>query len=141
MKRNLMLCFVINALFSTSAMALTLNDARTQGRVGETYNGYLVALKADTETQMLVKRINESRNKSYQQLAMKNNLPVAEVEKLAGQKLVAKAKPGEYIRGINGMWLQNNKSVFVEKISLVVPPEIFNINCNAIENYFSFNFI
>ncbi|ENU2888973.1 TPA: YdbL family protein [Escherichia coli] len=106
MKRNLMLCFVINALFSTSAMALTLNDARTQGRVGETYNGYLVALKADTETQMLVKRINESRNKSYQQLAMKNNLPVAEVEKLAGQKLVAKAKPGEYIRGINGMWLQ-----------------------------------
>lgn len=31
MKRNLMLCFVINALFSTSAMALTLNDARTQG--------------------------------------------------------------------------------------------------------------
>ncbi|WP_252369759.1 YdbL family protein [Escherichia coli] len=106
MKRNLMLCFVINALFSTSAMALTLNDARTQGRVGETYNGYLVALKADTETQMLVKRINESRNKSYQQLAMKNNLPVAEVEKLAGQKLVAKAKLGEYIRGINGMWLQ-----------------------------------
>nr|WP_263476512.1 YdbL family protein [Escherichia coli] len=106
MKRNLRLCFVINALFSTSAMALTLNDARTQGRVGETYNGYLVALKADTETQMLVKRINESRNKSYQQLAMKNNLPVAEVEKLAGQKLVAKAKPGEYIRGINGMWLQ-----------------------------------
>ncbi|HCP6340095.1 TPA: YdbL family protein [Escherichia coli] len=106
MKKNLMLCFVINALFSTSAMALTLNDARTQGRVGETYNGYLVALKADTETQMLVKRINESRNKSYQQLAMKNNLPVAEVEKLAGQKLVAKAKPGEYIRGINGMWLQ-----------------------------------
>ncbi|MDF2151084.1 YdbL family protein [Escherichia coli] len=106
MKRNLMLCFVINALFSTSAMALTLNDARTQGRVGETYNGYLVALKADTETQMLVKRSNESRNKSYQQLAMKNNLPVAEVEKLAGQKLVAKAKPGEYIRGINGMWLQ-----------------------------------
>lgn len=106
MKRSLILCFVINALFSASAMALTLDDARTQGRVGETYNGYLVALKADTETQMLVKRINESRNKSYQQLAMKNNLPVAEVEKLAGQKLVAKAKPGEYIRGINGMWLQ-----------------------------------
>ncbi len=106
MKRSLILCFVINALFSTSAMALTLDDARTQGRVGETYNGYLVALKADTETQMLVKRINESRNKSYQQLAMKNNLQVAEVEKLAGQKLVAKAKPGEYIRGINGMWLQ-----------------------------------
>lgn len=55
---------------------------------------------------MLVKTINESRKKSYQKLAIKNNLPVAEVEKLAGQKLVAKAKPGEYIRGINGMWLQ-----------------------------------
>lgn len=68
MKRNLMLCFVVNALFSASAMALTLDDARIQGRVGETYNGYLVALKTDAETQMLVKRINESRKKSYQQL-------------------------------------------------------------------------
>lgn len=106
MKRSLILYFVINALFSASAMALTLDDARTQGLVGETYNGYLVALKADTETQMLVKTINESRKKSYQKLAIKNNLPVAEIEKLAGQKLVAKANSGEYIRGINGMWIQ-----------------------------------
>lgn len=47
-----------------------------------------------------------NRVKELSKTRHKNNLPVAEVEKLAGQKLVAKAKPGEYIRGINGMWLQ-----------------------------------
>ncbi len=33
-------------LFSVQAMALTLNEARQQGRVGETQSGYIAALKA-----------------------------------------------------------------------------------------------
>ncbi|EOI5795860.1 DUF1318 domain-containing protein, partial [Cronobacter malonaticus] len=26
--------------------------------------------------------------------------------KMAGQKLVARSKPGEYVRGINGQWIK-----------------------------------
>ena len=44
-------------------MALTLNEARSQGRVGETLNGYLVALETDAETQALVRDINEAKYK------------------------------------------------------------------------------
>ena len=106
MKRNLMLCFVINALFNASAMALTLDDARTQGRVGETFYGYLVALKTDAETEKLVTDINAERKASYQQLAKQNNVSVDDIAKLAGQKLVARAKPGEYVQGINGKWVR-----------------------------------
>lgn len=87
-------------------MALTLVEARTQGRVGEIYNGYLVALVHDAETQILVREINEARKANYQQLAKQNNVSVDDIEKLAGQKLVARAKSGEYVQGINGKWLR-----------------------------------
>ncbi|AFD58566.1 YdbL family protein [Salmonella enterica subsp. enterica serovar Infantis] len=86
--------------------ALTLDEARTQGRVGETLNGYLVALKNDAETQKLVLDINHARRASYQQLADSNHLPVDEVAKMAGQKLVERARPGEYVQGINGKWMR-----------------------------------
>ena len=88
------------------AATLTLNDARAQGRVGETLSGYLAPVQLDAETLALVNRINAARTESYQQLADSNNLPVDEVAKMAGQKLVARAQPGEYVKGINGKWLK-----------------------------------
>ncbi|EPF0143534.1 YdbL family protein [Enterobacter hormaechei] len=88
------------------AATLTLNDARAQGRVGETLSGYLATVQHDAETLALVNRINAARTESYQQLADSNNLPVDEVAKMAGQKLVARAQPGEYVKGINGKWLK-----------------------------------
>ncbi|WP_411914224.1 YdbL family probable chaperone protein [Pseudocitrobacter cyperus] len=93
-------------LFSVQTMALTLNEARQQGRVGETQNGYIAALKQDKETAALVQNINQARSQSYQQLAETNNIPVNEVAKLAGKKLIAKAQPGEYVQGINGKWVR-----------------------------------
>ncbi|HFQ8224911.1 TPA: YdbL family protein [Citrobacter freundii] len=106
MKRTLLLATLILSLLSGSALALTLNEARTEGRVGETYSGYLVALKQDAQTQALARDINKARSVSYQQLAESHNLPVDEVAKMAGQKLVERAKPGEYVQGINGKWLR-----------------------------------
>lgn len=106
MKKQLAVFMVALSLLSGNVWALTLGEARTQGRVGETLNGYLVALKTDAETQTLVSEINKARNASYQQLAESNNIPADEVAKMAGQKLVARAKPGEYVQGINGKWLR-----------------------------------
>ncbi|WP_407195462.1 YdbL family protein [Citrobacter farmeri] len=106
MKKTFILATLILSLLSGSALALTLNEARTEGRVGETYSGYLVALKQDAQTQALVSDINKARSVSYQQLAESHNLPVDEVAKMAGQKLVERAKPGEYVQGINGKWLR-----------------------------------
>ena len=88
------------------AATLTLNDAREQGRVGETLSGYIAPIAHDAETLALVSRINAARTESYQKLADSNNLPVDEVAKMAGQKLVARAQPGEYVKGINGKWLK-----------------------------------
>ncbi|EJN2993739.1 YdbL family protein [Salmonella enterica] len=106
MKKYLILWLLTLSLLTPSVWALTLDEARTQGRVGETLNGYLVALKNDAETQKLVLDINHARRASYQQLADSNHLPVDEVAKMAGQKLVERARPGEYVQGINGKWMR-----------------------------------
>ncbi|EKT6399390.1 YdbL family protein [Salmonella enterica subsp. enterica serovar Chester] len=106
MKKYLILWVLTLSLLTPSVWALTLDEARTQGRVGETLNGYLVALKNDAETQKLVLDINHARRASYQQLADSNHLPVDEVAKMAGQKLVGRARPGEYVQGINGKWMR-----------------------------------
>jgi len=106
MMKKRILALLVFGLFSVQAMALTLTEARQQGRVGETQSGYLAALKQDKETTALVQQINQARSESYQQLAESNNLPVDEVAKLAGKKLVSKAQPGEYVQGINGQWLR-----------------------------------
>ncbi|END1360819.1 YdbL family protein [Salmonella enterica] len=106
MKKYLILWVLTLSLLTPSVWALTLDEARTQGRVGETLNGYLMALKNDAETQKLVLDINHARRASYQQLADSNHLPVDEVAKMAGQKLVERARPGEYVQGINGKWMR-----------------------------------
>ncbi|NIE51421.1 MULTISPECIES: YdbL family protein [Pantoea] len=93
-------------LLVPSAWALTLDQARQQGRVGETLSGYIAARQQDDETLALVKRINEGRSQQYQRVAQQNNLTTAEVARIAGEKLVNRARSGEYVRGINGQWVQ-----------------------------------
>ncbi|MEG1211688.1 MAG: YdbL family protein [Leclercia sp.] len=97
---------VLTLALCAPAVALTLDEARTQGRVGETLSGYLAPRNQDRETLTLVEQINKARTDSYQQLADSNNIPVDEVAKMAGTKLVDRARPGEYVQGINGKWLQ-----------------------------------
>lgn len=93
-------------LLSPAAMALTLDEARQQGRVGETLNGFIAPIQQDGETLELVRQVNAGRAEQYQLLAQQNNLSTREVANIAGQKLVERAKPGEYVRGINGQWLK-----------------------------------
>lgn len=86
--------------------ALTLDEARRQGRVGETLSGYLAARQQDEVTLALVSRINEGRRMAYQRIAGQNQLTTSDVARIAGEKLVNRASAGEYVRGINGQWLQ-----------------------------------
>ncbi|WP_039056015.1 YdbL family protein [Enterobacter sp. Bisph1] len=106
MKKCIVTALLVLNLYSLSALALTLDEARSQGRVGETLNGYLAPISQDKETLMLVDRINKARTESYQQLAERNNIAIDDVAKMAGQKLVERARPGDYVQGINGKWLK-----------------------------------
>ncbi|CAK9885011.1 MAG: hypothetical protein XXXJIFNMEKO3_01403 [Candidatus Erwinia impunctatus] len=88
------------------AMALTLEEARQTGKAGETLTGYLAAISHDPVTLALVDKVNQGRKAEYAALASSNNLTPDEVARIAGSKLTERAAPGEYVRGINGLWQQ-----------------------------------
>ncbi len=75
------------SVFSLTASALDLGQAKAQKLVKETASGYLVAVKPSAEVNALIKKINAGRKAQYQKIAKKQGTSLATVEKLAGQKL------------------------------------------------------
>jgi len=104
--KRISVALLLAMVMAQPAWALTLDEARQSGRVGETLSGYLAARAQDSETLALTERINAGRQQQYQRVAEQNNLTTAEVASIAGQKLVSRAAAGEYVRGINGQWLK-----------------------------------
>jgi uncharacterized protein YdbL (DUF1318 family) len=98
---------VLLAVVPTGALALTLDQARSQGLVGEQADGYLGAVGSPSgEVKALVDEINQARRKKYKKIAEKNGTSVDAVAALAGAKLVDRAGRGEYVRGTSGGWKQ-----------------------------------
>ncbi|PCI50410.1 MAG: hypothetical protein COB58_10815 [Thalassobium sp.] len=93
-------------LFSMASWALELDDAKAKGLVGEQVNGYLGLVKADNmEAAALVVDINRQRKVKYQEIANKQNTQLANIEKIAGEKLVEKAsEDGFYYLNSTGGW-------------------------------------
>ncbi len=98
------------ALFITLALAqgawaLSLGEAKASGWVGERYTGYLGIVSNQAKVSGLVKNVNNKRKLKYNKLAIDNGIPLEEVEKLAGKKVISKTKPGHYVDQGNG-WVK-----------------------------------
>lgn len=88
-----------------SAWALTLEEAKSKGLVGETLTGYLAAVSAPTgEVQGIIASVNAQRRQKYAEIAQRNRTSVAAVEALAGQKAVDATAPGNFVQKPNGSW-------------------------------------
>ncbi len=96
------------SLFGTfSVYALTVDEAKEHGIIGETLSGYLAVVdQNDKDAVKLTDKINHERDLKYSEIAQRNNLKTKDVARIAGQKLVERASSGEYVRGINGQWLK-----------------------------------
>ena len=97
---------VIALTVTFSVWATTLEQAKQQGLVGEMSNGYLGIVVPSPDAKSLVARVNEKRKALYQKLAKKNNLTMAQVTALAGEKAIAKTKPGNLIKDSSGNWVK-----------------------------------
>lgn len=84
------------------AWAVSLDEAKASGWVGERYTGYLGIVSNKDKVIALVKDVNNKRKLKYGKLAVDNGIPLEEVEKLAGKKVISKTKPGHYIDQGNG---------------------------------------
>ena len=93
---------------ATPAFATSLDDAKLQGYVGEQTNGYLgfVVSNPPQAVRDLVNQVNQQRRTHYLNIARSNNLPLPQVEKKAGEKLIRRSPQGYYIRSANGQWIK-----------------------------------
>ncbi|MCC6953465.1 MAG: YdbL family protein [Deltaproteobacteria bacterium] len=92
-------------MLPTFANALSLEDAKAQGLVGEESNGYLGAVQGRPDVETLVQSVNNQRKQKYADIAKKNGTTLVAVEVLAGKKAVENTAPGQYIRTGSG-WSQ-----------------------------------
>lgn len=102
--RLMVLLLALLVAAPTAAFALSLEQAKEQGMVGERSNGYLGAVQPtpSPEVQAMLTRINAERRKKYEAIAKKNGTSVQVVEKLAAQKAINLTPPGQYIELGNG---------------------------------------
>lgn len=100
-------CLVLTSslLYSPHSFALTLEQAKQQGRVGETLSGYLAPVKKMQKPWRWWSKSILPERRSIRKWR-KNHISTENVAKLAGQKLVNRAAEGEYVRGINGQWMK-----------------------------------
>jgi uncharacterized protein len=96
-------------LLSLNVLALDLESAREQGLVGEKSSGYVgLVVSGNTEAAALVVNINQQRKLHYQEIANKQNTALANIETIAGEKLVNKARSeGFYYQAADGSWTKD----------------------------------
>src|SRR5712691_3445346 len=91
-----------------ASWGITLEDAKTQGMVGEQPNGYLGIVRpgASAEAQVLVNDINQKRRQTYEDIARRNATKLEAVEMLAGKTAIDNTKPGHFIQRPSGQWVK-----------------------------------
>jgi uncharacterized protein YdbL (DUF1318 family) len=104
-----LLLTLVTLVLSFSVMALDLDTARESGLVGEQRDGYVGLVNTSRhDVAALVVEINTKRKIHYQEIANKQQAPLASIEKIAGEKLTDKAnKQGQYYQSANGDWVRN----------------------------------
>mgnify|MGYP001390088030 CR=1 FL=1 len=88
-----------------AASALDLQQAKTQGLVGEMHNGYLATIsKSNTKIEGLIADINRKRKAKYQEIANSNKVTLSQIESRAGQNAINRTTVGNYIKPKNKAW-------------------------------------
>lgn len=95
-------------LLPIQAWAQGLDDARDQGYLGERPDGLLgqVDPAAPAWAVALMERINTERKLKYAELAAANGTSVQAVQVVAGEKIIASLKSGNWFMDASGRWMQ-----------------------------------
>lgn len=107
-KFALLLSLLMSLAVSGVAFAQSLDQAKAQGLVGETIDGYIAAVTPNPspEIQALVRTTNDGRRQAYADLAQRNGITVEQVGILSAEKLQSNAGPGTYIQNASGQWVR-----------------------------------
>jgi uncharacterized protein len=106
LKLYMILSLLLGLAVSGTAWALTLDEAKTAGLVGEKLDGYvgIVAANPSPDLQELVASTNDGRRKVYQEQAERNGITVEAVGIVSAEKLQEKAPAGQFVQVPSGQW-------------------------------------
>jgi len=105
--RNFMALFaLLLSIMATPVWAISMDDAKSQGLIGERSNGYLgiVTSNASTDVRKLVDTINNKRRSAYANRASSADVEQSVFEIRMGQRLQARTPAGQFIQLPNGNW-------------------------------------
>ena len=92
----------------SAALAMTLEEAKSAGLIGEQRDGYIgfVQSNVPAEVVALVEDVNRQRRERYQQIARENNIDVSDVAQLAYARAVEATRSGHFVQDANGRWVR-----------------------------------
>ncbi|MCH1931251.1 YdbL family protein [Shewanella sp. A25] len=93
-------------VLSLNAFAMTLQEAKSQGYLGEQQNGYLGLVQNNPEAKAVMDDVNTKRRAHYETIAKKNNISASDVAKLAGEKAIAATDKGNFVQNAQGKWVK-----------------------------------
>lgn len=97
---------LMGTMVAPSVFALSLDEAKAKGLVGEKSTGYLGAVNpSNAEALALMEDVNRKRRQAYDDIAKRNRTNIQAVETLAGEKAIQNTKPGNFIEGPGG-WMK-----------------------------------
>lgn len=110
MTKNLITRLFLVALsicaLSTAAFAMDLTSAKSSGLVGEMPNGLIGPVNNATGVDDLIKSVNDGRMKIYTQNAVEQNLPIDQIQQIAGKKIQSATPAGQFIQDEKGEWIK-----------------------------------
>ena len=95
-------------LLIPAAYAVTLQEAKADGLVGEQRDGYvgLVVNNTPADVRALVQDINNQRRQRYQQIAQQNSISLDQVAALAFERAVEATQSGHFLQNASGGWVR-----------------------------------
>lgn len=85
-----------------------LTAAKSQGLVGERPDGLVgfVADQVPADVRAMVERINAERKAQYQEVAQRTGQKLAQVQAVAGDRLVQATPSGQFVMNAAGRWVK-----------------------------------
>ncbi|WP_279152293.1 YdbL family protein [Photobacterium iliopiscarium] len=91
---------------SHSVFAITLQQAKQQGLVGEAKNGFIAAVKPSNNTAVthLINTVNKHRKETFQTISQSHDLPLNIIKQRAYHKAIEKTQVGNFYQNNQGSW-------------------------------------
>lgn len=103
-----LLTAILLVLSMQTAWAIDLQDAKSQGLVGEARTGYLEAVQqpASAEVNALIADVNAKRRAEFERTARKTSTTVPQVSNRFYELAVENTRPGHFYQDASGRWIK-----------------------------------